>query len=187
MLKRLSKRDRRALIILAFFVATIPLAFLVKFILDQRSAVQGDLRGKVQLLQRSIRTIGEQERFHQELEQIEERLSLLEGRLLDAPSSNVAQTRLLGILKDLESETGVTITRTSPIPDQKAGPYTKVMLMVNLDCEITELADFLNAIVTHPKFLVVEDFNLNIGRSRRARQRRNLRPRIKVAGYISLS
>lgn len=183
MFKKLKKKDKRALLAGTVLVGAILVVTLaVMPLLDANEQMASSLEQTKRRWVKSRQTIANQDAYRNRLRDIEEALNGLESRLLGAPNSNVAETRLLQILNELAEDSEVTISRTNPVPEQVEGSYTKVTLQVNLDCGITELTDFLRAIVTHPKYLSIDEFTLNTGRTRR--RQRKLRPRIRISGFI---
>ena len=186
-MRRFSKRERRLVTGAAVFAGLFILVFGIILPFREASAeAQSDLEMQAQILDRSHKAVGKQAFYQQQLARIEAAEAGLEKRLLDSPSVNVAQTRLLELLNTLADQNDVTITRSSPVQERSEGEFAKVTLQINLECQITELTNFLEAIARHDKFLLVDEFSLNVGRTRRS-QRNTLRPRIRVSGVIRLS
>ncbi|HSR52705.1 MAG TPA: type II secretion system protein GspM [Acidobacteriota bacterium] len=186
-LKKLNKRDRRAVIGLGATVVVVVLVFFIVLpFMDAQAEVENDVDHQAALLQRSLDSIENQELYRTRLQELESEMRILESRLLDAGNPSLAQTQLLEILKFIEQQTGASITRSSPIPERSEGDYTRVTMQINLECDIVELTGFLRSVAEHEKFLMVDEFNLNVGRSRRSRQD-VLRPRLRISAWIRLS
>lgn len=185
-MRKLHKRERWLVIGMVALAGLIALSYIPWTVHYANDTAQTDLETKIKLLDRSQKSVAKQAAYSQQLKQIDEAEARLERRLLDSPSVNIAQTRLLELLNALADQSSVTITRSSPVQERNEGEFAKVTLQVNLECQITELTDFLAAIARHDKFLLVDEFSLNIGRTRRSQQE-TLRPRIRVSGVIRLS
>ncbi|HSR67692.1 MAG TPA: type II secretion system protein GspM [Acidobacteriota bacterium] len=186
-LKNLSRRDRRAVVGLTAIVGVMVVVFFIILpFVDAQAEVKEELDQQASLLQRTLSTIENQDAYRQRLSQLDSEMRILESRLLDATNPTLAQTHLLEILKFLEQQNGVQITRSSPIPERNEGSYTRVTMQINLECDIVSLTGFLRSIAEHEKFLLVDEFNLNVGRSRRSRQE-VLRPRLRISAWIRLS
>ncbi len=185
-MKKLSKRDRRALYGGVGLTAVLVVVFFIVLpFYDTTAQTRSELDQKKRLLNRSVDTIGEVATYQARLEELQGALGQLERRLLEASSTNVAETRLLELLSEMAEDNDVTITRSNPVPEQVDGNYTKVTLQVNLECGIEALTGFLRSITSNDTFLSVEEFNLNMGRGRR--RRTGLRPRIRVSAFVRLS
>lgn len=186
-MRKLSKRERRLVTGLAVFAGLLILVFVIILPFQEASSTaQSDLQAQAARLDRSHKAVGRQSLYRDQLSRIEAAEAELERRLLGSPSVNIAQTRLLELLNALADQNDVTITRSSPVQERNEGEFAKVSLQVNLECQVRELTNFLEAIARHEKFLLVDEFSLNVGRTRRS-QRNTLRPRIRVSGVIRLS
>lgn len=185
-MRRLNKREKRFIIGGAGTLAIILIVFVVVFpFLEAQQSVQADLDQQVTLLQKSMEMLGRGDQYQERLRQVDRSLAELEGRLMNAPSKQVAETRLLQLLNSLADENGVTIIRSNPVPERREGEYVWVGLQVHIDCGINELTSLLRSLSENQTFLVVDEFSLNIGRTRNAVPR--LRPRIRVSGLVRLS
>lgn len=187
MKRKLSKRERRLVGGLGLLSGILALVFLVIIPFHNAGAeAQSDLEAEALRLEKSKNLVDKQSYYDQQLAQLDEAAARLESRLLDASSQSVASTRLLELLNTLAEQNNVAITRSNPIQERNEGNYGKVTYQLNLECQIVELTNFLAAIARHEKFLLVDEFSLNVGRTRR-NQRETLRPRIRVSGVIRLS
>jgi hypothetical protein len=185
-LSKLSRRDRRVLTIGGGIVAAIlVVVYGVLPFYESLSEVEGELAQKQRVLDQRIRAIGNQAVHQEELEWLDRELFRLRSQLLDARDPALAQNQLENIVRSLAEENGVVIARSTPLQERKAGDhYSKITVVVNLQCGMSELSNFLYALSVHPKFLSVEEFNVN---TFRVRDQFRLQPRMNVSAFIALA
>jgi type II secretory pathway component PulM len=183
-MKKLSKRDKRALIGAGFLVVLYVVVFqLVLPFYDAGNTVDTQLDQKKQVLLRAVRTIQQREVYAAQVAEIDKVLAQYEQRLLDAPDAATAATQLDEIVRSLASENNVTLTKSNPLQERKVGDrYTKVTVQINLDGDLTGTTAFLHALSVHPKFLLVENFSVS-----KFRLVNTLQPRMEVSAFIRLS
>jgi len=182
---RLSKKDRRVLVLGGSAVALILLVTYVALpFFDSMSAVEEELTQKEKALQQRVRALANQGLYEEERNKLDQELGLLRGQLLDSPDAAMAQSQLETIVRALADDTGVVISRSTPLQDRKSGErYSKVTLQINLQCGMLELGNFLHQLATHQKFLGVEELYIT---SFRVKDEIKLQPRMNVSGYIRL-
>jgi Tfp pilus assembly protein PilO len=183
---KVSKRDKRVLIFGGIFTVIVLLVvYVILPFMESQSQIEADLQQAEERLQQSMRVIQSEPYYRAQQSELEEVLRRYQSQLLDAEDSNRARVQLQEIVDELAEENGVTISRSTPIQERQVGEnYAEVTLQINLDTGMQELASFLYAISTHPKFLKVEQFQINMHRSRR---RRSMQPRMNVSAFIRLS
>ncbi len=183
---RLSNRNKRALFVLGFFVVGYLLLFQVIFpFYDQQSVLADRIDNQRQALQRALRVLQEQNVYSGQLQTSERVVAGYHQNLLDATDPIAARQQVEEAVRLVAQQTGVRVTRSNPLPERKVGEgYSKVTVQLNLDCDLNELVSFLHALSMHPKFLVVEDFNLA---SFRVKDQSRIQPRMQVSGFIRLS
>lgn len=183
-MKKLSKRDKRALVIVAAVVVLYVVVFhVIMPFYDAGSAVQTKLDLKKRMLQSAVRTIQKKEVYASEVNEIDKVLGEYSQRLLDAPDAPTAATQLDDIVRNLANENKVTLTKSNPLQERKVGEkYTKVTIQINLDADLASTTAFLYALSIHPKFLLVEDFSVS-----KFRLQQQLQPRMNVSAFIRLS
>ncbi len=183
---RISKRDRRVLIIGGIFtVVVLVVVYVVLPFLETQSEIETKLQQAERRLQQSLRVIQSESYYRTREVELEEVLRRYQAQLLDAEDSNRARVQLQAIVDDLAEEAGVTISRSTPMQERKVGEhYAEVTLQINLDSGMQELTNFLYAISTHPKFLKIEQFRISMQRSRRSVR---IQPQMHVSAYIRLS
>lgn len=181
---RISKRDRKVItigavaggLILIFFYGLLP-AY------DNLAAVDEDLGQKKELLVRHLRVIAGESRYEGRLEELDRELNRLAGQLLDASESTIAQNQLENIVRSLADQSGLAISRSTPLQERKVGEnYSKVTLQINVQGGMLELANFLHALSTHSKFLEVDELYVNGFRVRNQDVR--IQPRLNISGFI---
>ena len=85
---------------------------------------------------------------------------------------------------DFADRSGVEITSKTVQPDQKTQDgLTKISVQLSTNCTIDELVRFLVALESYEKFLRVEELYVQ---GPPQRNRTEIRPQIKIAGYISM-
>lgn len=183
-MKKLSKRDKRALIGAGILVVLYVVVFqLILPFYDAGSTVDGQLDQKKRLLRSAVRTIEQREVYAAQVAEIEKVLAQYEQRLLDAPDATTAATQLDEIVRSLATENNVTLTKSNPLQERKVGErYAKVTLQINLDTDLNNATAFLYALSVHPKFLLVENFSVS-----KFRMVNTLQPRMEVSAFIRLS
>jgi Tfp pilus assembly protein PilO len=183
-MRKLSKRDKRALIGLGAALALYVLIFhgILPFY-DAKAAVQDELTQKERVLRGALKTMQRRDVHSAELAEIDKVLAQYQPRFLDAQDPSTAATQLDDIVRNLASETGVSLTKSNPLQEKKIGErYTKVTIQINLDGDLASTTNFLHKISVHPKFLLVEDFAVS-----RFRMGQQLQPRMNVSAFIRLS
>jgi len=183
-MKKLSKRDKRALFGAAILVVLYVVVFQVIMpYYDAGTTVDGQLDQKKRMLRSAVRTIQQREVYAAQVAEIDKVLTQYEQRLLDAPDATTAATQLDEIVRALANENNVTLTKSNPLQERKVGErYTKVTVQINLDGDLNTTTAFLYALSVHPKFMLVENFSVS-----KFRLVNNLQPRMEVSGFIRLS
>ncbi|MGH9341392.1 MAG: type II secretion system protein GspM [Acidobacteriota bacterium] len=181
-MKKLSNRDKKVLSIGGSGAALIILIFYVILPFYEGNAeAAAELENKQRLLQRTLETLRHEDVYRAQVQLLDEALNEYRQRLLDASQVEVGKNQLEGIVRSLANEHGLRVVRTSPLPEQKVSDrYAKVSLQVHLEGGMSELTNFLYAVSSYPKALVVEDFFL-------ANFRNRTQPRVNISGYIRLS
>ena len=184
-MKKLSKRDQRALIVLGgvgvviFAVMGVILPFY-----DATAQMAGELEEKEELLGRYIQVLQEEGMYGAKLGDLDWELAGYRRRLLDAQETGLATIQLEEIVRGLAAENDIRVTRSNPLQEREVGEdYVKVTLQINLQSDMLQLANFLYALSAHPKFFMVENFFLN---SFRSRDQVRIQPRMNVSGFIRL-
>ncbi|MEE8348591.1 MAG: type II secretion system protein GspM [Acidobacteriota bacterium] len=185
-LRKLSKRDQRALTILGIAALAIVLALgVILPFFDATSQMDGELEKKGELLQRYVQALEGEGGYGAELDDLDGVLAGYRERLLDAQETGLATIQLEEIVRGLATENEIRVTRSNPLQEREIGDhYVKVTLQVNLQSDMLQLANFLYALSAHPKFFLVENFFLN---SFRSRDEVRIQPRMNVSGFIRLS
>jgi len=185
-MKKLSKRDKRALMILGGAGIGMLLVFggALPFY-DAIDKMEEELGKQEELLERYIQVLQEEERYGVELGNLDRVLNGYRQRLLDAQETGLATIQLEEMVRALAAENDIRVTRSNPLQEREIGDdYVKVTLQINLQSDMLQLANFLYALSAHPKFFLVENFYLN---SFRSRDQVRIQPRMNVSGFIRLS
>ena len=184
-MRKLSRREKR-IVTAGVLVAVLSLLLVEGLSFLERQAEASDRVGeKKQLLERSIREVIKHDLYEAQLEELNRSLASYRGGLLDAQDSSIARIQLEELVRTLATEQGVTITRSNPLQERKIGDrYSKITLQLNLQTEIDQLTQFLYALSSHGKFLLVEEF---VVQGFRRRDQIQIRPRLNVSAFIRLS
>ncbi len=185
-MRKLSKRDKRALATLGVVGVTILLVLGVALpFYSAKSQVEEELENKEKLLRRYIQLLPEEEIYRSELSQLDARLDGYRQKLLDTQDISIAMVLLEEIVRTLAAENGIQVTRSNPLQERHTGEnYIKITLQLNLRSDMSQLTGFLYALSAHPKFLLVENFFLN---SLRSQNQVRIQPRMNVSSFIRLS
>ncbi|UCF36648.1 MAG: type II secretion system protein M [Acidobacteriota bacterium] len=185
-MKKLSKRDRRVLVFGGgFAVLVILIVYVMLPFYDSVSQVEQDLAQKERMLAQSVKAIRGQDDYLRALSEVDGELQGYRVLLLDAVNASIAQNQLENMVRSLAEQNGVTISRSTPLQATKVGErYSKITVQINLQSGMVELANFMEAISMHQKFLLVDDFFMNVFR---VRNKMRLQPRMNVSGFIRLS
>lgn len=182
----ISQRDRRVLTLGGAAVGAILLvAYVILPLAELAGGIEAELQQKERVLAQRIRAIRSENHLRAELQKIDEQFRRLESQLLESSEVPLAQNELETIVRALAEQCGLAITRSTPLQEEVLGDrYAKVSLQLNLSGGMSELAAFLDALSSHPKFLAVDEFFMTTFRTRGELQ---LQPRVKVSGYIRLA
>ncbi len=185
-MQRISKRNRRALLILGTFLSVVILVFYIILpFYEVQAQVAGQIDQKRNELQRSLRVLAERDATFSRLTAVDGVIGEYRNMLLNAGDARSAIVQIEEVVRALADQNGVKVIRSNPLPDRKAGEgYAKIVLQFNLESDLPSLIEFLHAISRHNQFLAVEEFNLA---SFRVKDRTRIQPRMQIAGYISLS
>ncbi len=185
-MKKLSKRDKRAVIILGVVGAVMLLVVgVVLPFYDATAQVAKELEEKEELFQRYVQVMQEEEMYGAGLDDLDGVLAGYRQRLLDAQETGLATIQLEEVVRGLAAENDIRVTRSNPLQEREIGDeYVKVTLQINLQSDMLQLANFLYALSAHPKFFLVENFFLN---SFRSRDEVRIQPRMNVSGFIRIS
>ncbi len=149
----------------------------------------GDLSQTVELKKRILRnrreTLRREETYRKRLESYGRRLDQDMTRLLPGDNPNVAGAELQKILKDFADKSGVEITQKNTLPEKKVqDTLTKVSVVIQTNCDMDQLVQFMTAIENYEKLLKIEEFIITSFRNP-AQKRYDIRPSLTVVGYIS--
>lgn len=184
-MRRLSKRDKRAILILGIVSGAVAVLLGIALpVYDAADAVEAQLRQQERLLQRHIQASQRSQVYQMQLQELDQFLNDYQESLLDAQDSSIATVQLEEIVRGVAAEHRVEVARSNPLQERKIGEnYSKITLQVNLQTSISQLTNFLYSLSTHSKFLLVEDFSIN---SFRNRNHLRIQPRMKVSALIRL-
>ncbi len=185
-LSRLSKRNKRALLILGGLVAGYMAVFhLFLPILDRQREIGPQIASKTTEVQRYLRALEQSPAFASHLEGVRGSLQAYEDHFLEAPDVNTAALQIEETVRALAGQNDLRVTRSNPLPEKMIGErYAQIGVQLNLEGGYDSLVNFIHAVSSHEKFLLVEEFQLT---SFRVRDQTRLQPRLRIAGFIRLS
>lgn len=185
-MQRLTKRNKRALILLAVVVAVMVLvSYVILPFYDAKGQIRSDIQSKQKELALSARTLEEKDAYLRSLAAVERVIAEYESAVWDARDASSATVQVEETVRAFANQHGVRVTRSNPLPEQKIGDeYIKISLQLNVESDMGGLVGFLHSIASHEKFLVVDEFNLA---SFRVRDKTQIRPRMRISGYVRLS
>ncbi len=186
LLSKLSPRDRRALGILSIVSSTVLVtAVVIMPFLETAAETRRSLRDKSRYLSKSLDTLSQHPVHERQLKALESSQSRLESFLFPVSSPGEARIRLLEAVTDLGQRHDVVIRSTGEVTNRVHDDYVKVSLRLELRTNIVGLAEFLNALASHPIYIVVDQFEFSMPPIRRSARRAARDPRIRltVSGF----
>ena len=185
-LSRLSKRNKRALLILGGLVAGYVAVFQLFFpFLDRQREIGGQITSKTKEVQRYLKALQQGPEFVNHLEGVRGSIQAYESHFLEAPDVNTATLQIEETVRALAGQNQIRVTRSNPLPERMIGEqYARIGVQLNLEGEYDSLISFIHAVSSYEKLLLIEEFQLT---SFRVRDQTRLQPRLRIAGFIRLS
>jgi hypothetical protein len=164
-----------AILVIAFF--------LISSLIPDSADLARDVESNRAMLLRQKEMISQEDSYKARIAQYEQRLNQNRARLLPGDNPATAAAALQKVLQDFADQSGVEITSRTNLPDQKIqDTLTKITIQLSVNCSIDELVRFLAITESHEKYLRVDELYVQQFRSR---NRDEIRPQIKVAGYVA--
>jgi len=185
-LGKLSRRNRRAL----FWLGGGVLGYVTVFhlflpFLDRQRVLDSEIRSRQQQVQRYLKALQDEPEYLNYLEGVKSTVSAYEDHFLEASDVNIATLQIEEIVRSLAGQNQIRVTRSNPLPDKRIGEgYARIGVQLNLEGDYDSLINFVHAVSTYERFLLVEEFQLT---SFRVRQETRLQPRLRISGFIRLS
>lgn len=180
---KISTREKRLLIIGGSLTILVLVYYLATLLIPSREDSTTSAEFKKRFLLRQKETINLEEGYAARIAQYELRLKQDLARLLPGDSPAAAAATLQKVLQEMADASGVEITSKTMQQDQKTQEsLMKISVQMNTTCTIDELVRFMAAIESYEKFLKVEELNIQ---TFRIRNRDEIRPQIKVVGYVA--
>ena len=157
--------------------------YLASSLIPDSAELAREVESKRTMLLRQKELISQEDSYKARIAQYEQRLNQDRSRLLPGDNPSTAAADLQKLLKDFADQSGVEISSRTQLPDQKIqDTLTKVTIQLSVNCSIDELVRFLAITESYEKFLRVDELYVQ---QFRARNRDEIRPQIKVAGYVA--
>ncbi len=180
---KITNREKKFLIVGAGLSAIVLVYYLAALLIPSGEDLTAEVETKRRLLLRQKEEIALEEGYQARIQEYEQRLKENLDRLLSGDNPAAARSELQTLLQDVADQSGVDITATIIQADQKVqDTLTKISVQLTLNCNIAELVRFLTAVENYQKFLKVEELYIQ---ALRMRNRDEIRPQLKVAGYVS--
>jgi hypothetical protein len=157
MLKKLTRRDRIALgVLAAAAVLFILMDFAVLPLLDQVSTKPDTVAQKEAELRRERRLLAEKEFEKAHRAAAQDRVKVLEAGLLGSNSPSLANAEWQRLVGQMADSKGLELGSREFLRVQDLGAgYSLVLGRVQLRCRLDQLVDFLAALAASPKLLSV--------------------------------
>lgn len=187
-MKKISRRDKKILIAGGIAAAVIIIVTYVIFpFVDSYASLNEQLVRDGKLLQESVQVIRNKQIYLDRSARVDRDMAELNRQLLDGSDEVTAQNQLETIVRSLAESSEITISRSFPIQGRTIeDKYARIIVEITVDGGLDNLANFLQAVSTHTKYLKVDEFNISSTLSRGNSVRR-LAPRMQISGFIRLS
>ena len=185
-LSRISKRNKRALLILGGLVAGYVAVSHLYLPFQARQGEIGDqIASTRQEVQRYLKALEQGPLYANHLDRVRGTVQAYENHFLEASDVNAATLQIEETVRALARQNQIRVTRSNPLPEKKIGErYVRIGVQLNLEGEYDSLINFIHAVSSYEKLLLVEEFQLT---SFRVRDQTRLQPRLRIAGFIRLS
>jgi type II secretory pathway component PulM len=180
---KITAREKRFLIIGGGITVLVIGYYLASSLIPSSVDLAQEIESRKALLLRQKEMISQEDNYKARVSQYEQRLAKDRERLLPGDNPSTAAASLQKVLQDFADRSGVEITSKTIQADQKIQDnLTKISVQLSTNCSIDELVRFLAAIENYEKFLRVEELYVQ---GLRLRNRDEIRPQLKVAGYVT--
>ncbi len=135
-------------------------------------------RGYAETIERSRELIARFGRIGATREPLERQLAELQKRskstsgLLEGKSATLAAAQLQNRVKRIVTRNGGSIRSLQTLPSQNERDLERVSIRIQMTARIEQLQKIFHAFETGPTYLFVDDVNVRVQRTRRARRRR---------------
>ena len=147
-ISRLSKRNKRALLILGGLVAGYVAVFnLFLPFLDRQREVGGQIASTRQEVQRYLKALEQGPLYENHLERVRGAVQAYENHFLEAPDVNAATLQIEETVRVLARQNQIRVTRSNPLPEKRIGErYVRIGVQLNLEGEYDSLINFIHAV-----------------------------------------
>ncbi len=161
--------------ILALFLAVVPIAAIyslaVEPVLDARRGYAETIERSRKLIERFGRIGATREPLERQLAELRKRSKSTSG-LLEGKSATLAAAQLQNRVKRIVTRNGGSIRSLQTLPPQNERDLERVSIRIQMTARIEQLQKIFHAFETGPTYLFVDDVNLRVQQTRRARRRR---------------
>ncbi len=173
-------------------VAAVLVFYVFSLLLEDSADISKKVELKKETLLKQREILTRKSIYETQLDLYKRQLQNDMSRMLPGDSPNVAISNLGKTLEDFANQSGVEITTKTPQNEKRVDDkLVRVSIQIQATCVLDQLVQFLAAIESHEKLLVVSEFRLYSVGLRAGfgpNQRRNeMRPSLTVSGYINVT
>lgn len=179
---RLSKREKNLLgLTCVVFLLVLSRYFLISPFLERREWVKSQLEIQPQVLESSLRYIGQKEIMEARLEEARELFRAAQASLLSGSTPSLSASELQQAVHALASESGVQVISTRVLNPEAMSWVTKIPIQVEVTGQIDQIANLIAGIEFAEKLLIVDDLNIRSVFSRVRVPRRRGEPQVTAS------
>jgi len=158
--------------------------FLLPF-LDSQRELEGEIRTVRQQVQRYLKALEDKPAYLNHFEEMKSMVTAYEGHFLESTDVTKATLQIEEIVRVLAVQSGIRVTRSNPLPSKNLDErFAKIGVKLNLEGDYDSLINFIHAVSSYERFLLIDDFQLT---RMRVRKETRIQPRLSVSGFIRLS
>lgn len=169
---KISKREKRFIIggaAVSCFILLYHFGF--KPILNQERNIREEIAVKQKILSSYQNVAKKKGQLERSINYLKLRLKDTEGKLLDGGNPSLAAANLQEIIKQISSQSGISITSVRVLPSSPIDMYTEIPVRIETKGTIASVKNFLHKIQNNPKLLAVKEMNVYVPRSPGRRRR----------------
>jgi len=189
---KISGREKRFIIGGAgVFCFILLYQFGFKPILNQERIIRQEIALKHRMLARYQSVAKRKSQLERTINYLKLRLKDTESKLLDGSNPSLAAANLQEIIKQISSQSGISITSVRVLPPSPMDIYTEIPVRIETKGTIASVKNFLHQIQNNPKLLAVKEMNVYVpispgrrGRPKASESAADFRSGLVVAGFI---
>lgn len=189
---KISKREKRFIIggaVVFCFILLYHFGF--KPIMNQEGNIREEIAVKQRMLASYQNVAKRKSQLERNIGYLKLRLKDTESKLLDGSNPSLAAANLQEIIKQISSQSGISITSVRVLPSSPIDMYTEIPVRIETKANIVGVKNFLYQIQNCPKLLAVKEMNVYVpgspGRRRHPKASENatsFRTGLVLMGFI---